>query len=409
MPTTKLRDLANSRAEAFEAFKAANDAAAGPDATADLTATADKALAEVERLDSEYRRAEAEDRLGEDIEAAEPAIPQPRRPVEDDQAAGYDQAVMQYLRHGRDGLTPNARVELQKGFVQAAQGVGTDAAGGYTVPEGFRTKMVETMQAFGGILGLAEQLTTASGNDLPWPTNDDTANVGAILAENTQIGEQDFTFGTAQLGAYVYTSKLVKISYQLLQDSAFDFGSWLPRRLGIRIARALAAHLVAGNGTSQPQGLVTGLDATATETATASTLAFDDLITVEHDVDPAYRPRGRYVLADGALEALRKLKDSNGQYLWSPGTPVAGVPSTLNGRPYTVDNNMTGTLADGTVPLVFGDIAAAYVVRNVRAVQAIRLDERYADYLQVGFFGFARFDAVVQDASAAQALKIQAV
>ncbi len=77
--------------------------------------------------------------------------------------------------------------------------------------------MTEAMKAFGGILGVADVVTTADGQPLYWPTIDDTANVGAILAENVQATELDFTFGQMNLGAYTYTSKITRISEQLLR------------------------------------------------------------------------------------------------------------------------------------------------------------------------------------------------
>ena len=79
---------------------------------------------------------------------------------------------------------------------------------GYTVPDEFSNRLVETMKAYGGLLGIVDVLTTASGTDLLWPTNDDTANEGAILDENTQISEQDVAFGQGKLKAYTYTCLL---------------------------------------------------------------------------------------------------------------------------------------------------------------------------------------------------------
>jgi hypothetical protein len=79
---------------------------------------------------------------------------------------------------------------------------------------------------------LAEVITTDTGANLPWPTVDDTGNEGAILAENTQVSEQDVTFGQASLDAYMYTSKLVRLSLQLLNDNAFGLEGWLANALG---------------------------------------------------------------------------------------------------------------------------------------------------------------------------------
>src|SRR5690606_25222677 len=267
---------------------------------------------------------------------------------------------------------------------------------------GFRRAMTEAMAAYGGILQHANVITTTSGNPLVWPTNDDTANKGAILGENpvTPVAEQGFDFGQRSLGAHTYTSNLVKASVQILQDSAFDLDAWLPRKLGERIGRAVADHLINGDGSGEPQGLAyaaTSIDASG-DAQTGDLISYDDIIDLEHSVDPAYRAGGncRFVFNDKTLAALRKLKDEDGRPLWLP-VPVPGMPATINGVPYVIDQAMPDA-EDGEKAILFGDIRAAYIVRRVRDVQMLRLAERYADYLQVGFFGFARLDGCVDDA-----------
>lgn len=326
-----------------------------------------------------------------------------------DPEAEYRDAFYSYMRSSVVPMPREKREILQRGYSnspeQRAAAAGTGSAGGYLVPAGFRAVMMEALKAFGGILQYADIITTDTGNPLSWPTADDTGNIGAILGENTQIAEQDFTFGQATLGAYTYTSKLVRVSWQLLQDSAFDLEAWLPPKLGERIGRAWAAHLVSGTGSGQPTGLIANGTAGVTGGAgTALTITFDQLIDLEHSVDPAYRfsPRARYVLSDAALKTIRKLKDSQGQYLWQP-SPAANVPPTINGHPYTVENNMAVPAANART-VAFGDFQAGFLVRVVRDITLIRLSERYADYLQDGLFSFARMDARPNDPNAVKIL-----
>lgn len=368
-----------------------------------------RSLDEVERLSQEIEAEERAQRLGATFDAVddEQRSTNPLAGVgELRDAELYDTAFGLMLRHGADGLTPESRQALAAGSAEArAQAVGTPAAGGYLVPEEFRKKMVEAIISFGGIAALAEVMTTDNGAETSWPTNDDSANVGAILGENTQVTEQDLTFGQGKIGAHMYTSKLIRVSFQLLQDNAFDLPGFVARKAGQRIGRAAAAHYATGTGTGQPQGLVTGLTKNVT-TGTASKIGYDDLVDLEHSIDQAYRDNAGYVLSDGALRDLRKLKDTTGRPLWAPSV-AGGVPSTLNGRPYTIDNGLAAP-ADGAKPIVYGDIKSAYLIRLVRGAQVLRLTERYADFLQVGFLGFQRLDAIVQDASAAATLTVKA-
>ncbi|TKJ24359.1 phage major capsid protein [Blastococcus sp. CCUG 61487] len=375
--------------------------------------TRGKLLDDIERLSQEIEEEERSERVERLFEGSDPGEQRgtnPRGGVDEDGEERakpdeeYRSAFDLYVRRGLGRLDARQQQLLEGRFEQLdtrAQGVGTDAAGGYAVPKEFVARLVEVAKAFGGILAVADVIPTDTGAPMNWPTEDDTSNMGAILSENTQVTEQDATLGQASLGAYTYTSKMIRASLQFLQDAGIDVEAWLARKVGTRIARALAVHLATGSGTGQPQGLMTGLSVGATA-AGAAVISFDDLIELEHSVDPAYRMNGRYVLADAAIKALRKAKDGNQNYIWQPSTQ-AGVPSLLNGRPYTIDNGIAAPAASART-VAFGDIREAYVVRQVRGAQVMRLTERYADYLQVGFLGFQRWDAKVQNAAAAKVL-----
>lgn len=414
----RLRKLLEERATAWSKVQdiQARRSAAGYEETAEDGETFTRALDDVERLSKLIEDEERSARLATQLDELDPSQ-RSTNPGGAPDAGGsdaaelYQRAFEHYVRRGIGSLPADEQRALEQGFVAAgdtrALAAGVDAAGGYTVPDEFRNKMVEGLKAFGGILGLADVINTSSGNPLQWPTNDDTNNKGAILAENTQVTEQDLVFGTAALAAFMYTSKMVRVSIQLLQDSAFNLNTWLPRKLGERIGRAAAEHFAIGTGVGQPLGLVTGLTNTV-DSGTTGKIGFDDLVNLEHAIDPAYRGGAGvgYVLADSALRELRKLKDTTGRPIWAPAVSL-DAPSTINGRRYTIDNNLAAVAA-GSKSVVFGDIKAAYVIRLVAGAQTLRLTERYADYLQVGFLGFQRMDATVQDASAAAALVTKA-
>ena len=259
-----------------------------------------------------YDRAEADlDRLGVDIERAE-RFDNARAAMgridrsgvvggdgEDESGddTAYNGAFGRFVRavNGMSDLGDADRRLLRDGYVQGDQfrnaaGVSTGAAGGYTVPPAFRARIVEAMLAYGPMLQLAEVVETDSGVNLPWPTNDDTANEGAILAENTQITEQDLTLGTASLDAYVYTSKLVRVSWQLMQDSP-DFEGFLARKLGERLARIYNRHATTGTGSAQPDGIVTSATVGVTGSgslATTGGVSYDNLVDLVESIDDAY-------------------------------------------------------------------------------------------------------------------------
>ena len=373
----------------------------------------DAAEADLTGLTSDIERSERSEKLEQranEITEEERANRQHTAPTPtvtpEDAEKRYEQAFGNFMRRGITGINSEDRALLQSNFgpvEERAQSVGTNSGGGYFVPQGYRAVITETMKAYGGLLNIANVITTDTGNPLPWPGVDDTGNVGAILSENTQVSTQDITITQQTLNAYTYTSKLVLVSLQLLQDSAFNLDSYVPRELGVRIGRAVAAHLVTGTGSSQPTGIFNAPPAGKTITGTTgqtTTVIYDNLIDTIHKVDPAYRQQGdpRWLMADQSLAVVRKLKDTQGHPLWQPSVQ-AGVPDTLLGYGVTVDNGAPAMGANN-YPIAFGDFHRGMLVRQVLGVQMLRLEERYADYLQVGFLGFSRLDAKPDDASA---------
>src|SRR4051812_9915563 len=167
-----------------------------------------------------------------------------------------ERAFVSYLRTGKENAD---LVQLR------AQSEGTGSEGGYTVPEGFLNKVIDRMKAFGGLSNVVQNITTDSGNELPWMTLDDTGNTGEIVNENgAWTSGADLVFGTAAFNAYSYAAggaggTGVLIPKELAQDSAVDLQGILSGKLGMRLARTLAPHLVTGTGVKQPLGITTGL------------------------------------------------------------------------------------------------------------------------------------------------------
>lgn len=374
--------------------------------------------ADVRRLEGHAER-EQVDRSQLVGGAGQPVAPEGEVRSPEAVAAEYREAFGAYMRRGIGNVSERHRELLEANHTDLpearAQGGGSPEAGGFLVPPEFLNQLVEVQASYGGMLQYCNQIVTATGANLSWPTNDDTMNEGQILAENTQIAEQDVLFKTRQISAYTYTSKMVRVSWQLLNDSAFDLEGFLARKFGERLGRIYARHLLVGTGVGQPLGLLqptrigAGTDplliGATTPTGATQSIAFDNLIDLEHSIDPAYRNGGnaRYGISDGTLKMVRKLKDSDGRPLWVP-IPAPGFGPTINGYPYFVDNTMGAVAANG-IGAVFGDFRAGMLVRIVQGVQSVRLNERYADVLQTGFFGFSRMDAKPDDPKALAALR----
>jgi HK97 family phage major capsid protein len=310
-------------------------------------------------------------------------------------------AFVGWLRYGMGGITTEQRqimAERQESLPQEAraQSIGLDTAGGYLADSEFMAKVEDAMLPYSGIRSTrATIMRTSSGNTIAMPTSDDTSNSGARLDENTQAGEQDMTFGSKNLRAYMYTSKIVRVSLQFLQDSSIgDTEGFIATKLGERIGRITGSEFITGTGNNMPEGLAEGATSAAT-TASATAITYGELVDLEMSINAAYRRNAEFLFGDGTLTLLKKLKDGEGRPLWVPGIATR-EPDRILGYKYALDQNIPKP-ASTTKSIYFGDFSK-FIIRDVTGGLLLRLTERYADYLQVGFLLFSRHDSILLDA-----------
>lgn len=314
-----------------------------------------------------------------------------------------------------------------------AAGEATGSAGGFLVPQGFWQNLQVAKKAYGGVVPYFRLHETDTGALTPWPTIDATTVVGSLIAENSQISDVDFVFGQGQMNAYLYSSGVHKISRQMAHDSAFDVQEFIQGRVAEALGRAEAAAAISGTGSSQPLGVITALNAatgmtsggvyalgagnkvtviangtsftTPTTQATelvAGALNPTSVIGVIKSVDPAYRANARWFMSDAQFQAHKLVSDGFGRPYWPT---LRDAEPTLEGYPVTVDPNIPNLAASTASGIIFGDLGTAMVVRRVRHGGLLRLEERYADFLQVGYIGFERFDFRANDLRAAVVVK----
>ncbi len=386
----------------------------------EIEAEYDKIMAEVDKNDEEIKTLEEREKRRIDLEAREAELnrPDPRRPSgQPEQHGDRDvetdrndrrSAFHAYLRYGASGMSQEQRALLVRAPIESrannqSSQVGVD--GGYLVPAQMRTDVVISMKAYGPMMdsAIVREINTDTGGDIPWPTMDDTSNEGRQIEENVQVSLAEIQFGSKTLKAYKFTSDVVLVPSELLQDAAVDIETLIRNAMAERIGRIGNRKLTTGTGANTPLGIVTGAASGATA-ASSTAILFDDVISLEHAVDPAYRAAAtcRFQMNDNTLKAIRKLKDGEGRYIWQPADMKAGLPNNIDGYPYSV-NQVMADISSGNKSMIFGD-HNRYVRRMVNQFSIRRLVERYADYDQVGFIGFTRFDGTLIDAGAVKAL-----
>ena len=365
----------------------------------------DQLVATIDRLDAQITRQQK----AFDLEAQNHAAVEQRseqRGVSLDEAANQlqqEKAIfVAWLRGGINALSYEQQqmVARKAASIQASMGTTVPAEGGYLVPTDVARQLIEAMAAFGGMRQVATVLPTASGNPINYPTTNATAEEGEIVGENQPVGVQDFGFGVKSIGAFKYSSKSVAVPFELLQDAVIDLEAHINQRLAQRIARITNHHFTVGTGVGQPAGIVTAASVGATS-AVATAITFDELIDLEHSVDPAYRQSGRcrFMFHDSTLKAIKKLKDEQKRPLWLPGVAVR-EPDTVLGYAYTINQHMPA-LAASAKAVLFGDFSK-YLIRDVMAVSLFRLtDSKYTEKGQVGFLAFSRHDGNLIDVGGA--------
>lgn len=310
-----------------------------------------------------------------------------------------------WLRHGEKGM--NAE-QAQKFY--NTMSVGTGSQGGYTVPTQVANDLINSLKAFGSMRVVAEILRTSTGQPLSMPTTDGTSEVGELVAENATAASADPTFGTASLAVYKFSSKIVAVPIELLQDSVIDIEAFVQRRLSQRLGRITNQLYTTGTGSSQPMGIVTASGSgTVLGTGNTTTFAYDDLVNLQESIDDAYiaEGKGRFMFSQTVRKALRKLKDTAGRPIWTPGYEygvTAGIPDQLLGCDVVINNDMAVPAANAK-SIIFGDLSR-YVIRDSMQVSLFRFtDSAYTTKGQVGFLAWMRSGGNLLDTSAVKFLQ----
>lgn len=292
------------------------------------------------------------------------------------------------------GTGPRLREARRLLAEERAMGVGAPSTGGAAVASGFSGYVEVALLAHGGIRPVATVLRTAGGEDLPFPTVDDTANEGQQVDENTDADEGDVAMGAMILEAYKYSSKVVKVSRELLQDAAVNIEQLVGNLLGERVARITNRHFTNGTGVGQPRGAAPA-SFLGKAAAAAAAVTYAELVDLQVSLDEAYQDGASWQFKDTTKGALRKLVDTTGQPLWAV-SPALEAPPTFMGKPYTVNAHMPA-MATGLRSILYGNFSK-YLVRDVMDLELIVLRERFATAGQVAFLTFSRHDGDLLDA-----------
>ncbi len=396
---SKVLELSEKRAKAWEAAKQFLDAKRTADGfvSAEDAAAYDRMETDVVNLGKEIERLERQTAIDAELARAtsKPITNQPNGRIDGETKTG--RASAEYKRAFWNGMRNRISYEVQN-----ALSIGTDSEGGYLVPDEYEKKLVEALQDEVFFRSLATVIRTSSGDrKIPIVTSKGEA---AWIDEGGQFPESDDSFGQTSIGAYKLAT-MIKVSDELLNDSVFNIEQYISKEFGRRIGTKEEEAFFIGDGQGKPIGLFNATGGAETGVTAASTsITFDDIMDLYYSLRAPYRNKATWLLNDSTVKAIRKLKDSNGNYIWQPSVRE-GEPDRILNRPYRTSIYVP-ELAEGKRVMAFGDYSYYWIAdRQGRSFK--RLNELYAATGQVGFLACERVDGKLILSEAVKTLDVK--
>ena len=377
--------LREKRAAAWNAAKAFLDTKRGTDGllSAEDVATYEKMEADVVSMGKEIDRLERQASLDREL-AAPVNSPLLEKPSATDGKEKTGRASAEYKKSFWEAMrNKSASYEV----LNALQ-VGTDTEGGYLVPDEFERTLVDGLEEQNIFRQLAHIIQTSSGDrKIPVVATKGTAS---WIEEEGAYPDSDDSFGQVSIGAYKLAT-MIKVSDELLNDSVFGIEQYIAKEFARRIGAKEEEAFFIGDGVGKPTGILaaTGGADLGVTAASATALTADELMDLYYSLKAPYRSRAAFVMNDATVKAIRKLKDSTGQYLWQPSL-TADTPDTILNRPIHTSSYVP-VMAGGTKSIAFGDYSYYWIAdRQGRSFK--RLNELFAATGQVGFMASQRVD-----------------
>ena len=284
-----------------------------------------------------------------------------------------------------------------------ALSVGSDPDGGFLVPMEYEKSLMNFLLDITIMRKLCRTLTLTSDKSFPMVDSHGSAQ---WVDETGTYTDSDEKFKTFSVSSHK-EGTVIKVSEELLKDSFIDLSGYISQEFARRFAVLEEAAFLNGNGVKKPLGVTKVATVGYQTTSSATALTGDDLIELEHSLKPQYRSKATFVMTDGTVKALRKLKNSQGDYIWQAGL-LAGAPNTLLTHPLAIceTGNMPEVGAAAT-PILFGDFNYYWIIDRAGFYMQ-RLVELYALNGQVGFKGYKRVDGQCSLSEAFKLLKMKA-
>jgi HK97 family phage major capsid protein len=353
----------------FEEFKKVNDQRLEQIEKGESTALVDEKLAKMEaKMDSyediNQKLTTAElnaDNIKSQIEKLETIVTRPNSGFEYKQVDEYMSAFDTYCRKGLEGLDPVEKKALT---------VSNDSTGGYLAPPEYVRELIKDVTEISPIRSIARIRSTAS-RSIQVPKRTGTFAAQWVAESGTRSETTGYNVGLEELPAHEQYA-LVDISEQDLEDSVFDLEAEMQSEFAEQFAKAEGAAFVSGNAVGKPEGFMTNSSVSSIDSGSNTAITADNLITLVHNIKSDYSRNGTFVFNRSTLAAVRKLKDTAGQYVFQAGMSLqGGVTNTILGQPYVEATDMA-SIAQNAFPVAYGDFRRAYMIVDRVSLAVLR-------------------------------------
>lgn len=302
----------------------------------------------------------------------------------------------------RDG--PNSLTAEENRSIRNTMSTTTPGQGGYTVASEVAKELIDRLMGYKGMRESADRIVTADGAPLSYPSSDGTSETGEIVAENASASSSDPSFGTVPLNTFKFSSKIITVPFELLQDSTIDIVAMVYKRINDRLGRVMNTNFTVGVGTTAPTGVVTAASVGKQGiTGQTLTVIYDDLVDLIDSIDYAYHSGTlKFMFSQTMRRVVRKMKDGQGRPIWTPNYDAGiagGFSDQLLGYDTQLNNDIPVPAANAK-SIAFGDFSK-YMIRDAMQLTLFRFDDsKYAEKGQIGFLAWARSGGNLLDTAA---------
>ena len=402
----QVKTAVEAMAGAFEEFKKVNDdrlAQIESKGSADplLEDKLAKIEGDLDRFESVNQKLTQQQKHSEGFEAKLNEIETMlKRPANVMEAKDVDLSLKAWDSFMRKGESHMDEMELK------ALTVGTAATAGNLAPAEYVEELIKVITEISPVRSVARVRQT-SNKEIEVPSK--TASFAAAWTAET--GSRTETTGYTTSLNTIPTHELyalVDISGMLLEDSVFDLEAEMNTEFAEQFAKAEGNAFLVGNGTNKPTGILDGTTVASTTAAAAAAIATDDIMDLVHGLKSEYARNASFMMNRATLGAIRKLKDTAGQYIFQTGfSGQSGLPNTILGHPYVEAVDMAD-IAAAAKPVVFGDYRRGYMIVDRVALSVLRDPYSQASTGNVRYIARRRVGGEVVLSEAMRALKMAA-